>query len=144
MVARRTTLGEIADAAGVSIATVSKVLNNRKDVSTETRRRVEKHLRAAAYRRPGANSPRQHRSSRQIEIVVNGTQRAYAMTVLDGITSSAHMEGFEVVFSRRLAGGGATAGDAEALLASDRVGAIFLTMDASGPEFQTGTTGKSH
>ncbi len=134
MAARRTTLGQIAEATGVSIATVSKVLNNREDVSAETRRRVEKHLRAAAYRRVGASSTRQHRPSRQIEVVLHGPQRAYGMTVLDGILTSAQVEDFEVVISRGLAEPARI--DAAALLASERSGAIFLTMDASGPEFQ--------
>jgi LacI family transcriptional regulator len=142
MKARRTTLSQIADAAGVSIPTVSKVLNNRGDVSAETRRRVEKHLRAAAYRRVGANSTRQHRRSRQIEVVLDGPLKAYGMTVLNGITSSAQMEGFEIMVSRRLGVESVEVDvasvevDASALLASDRAGAIFLTMDASGLEFQ--------
>jgi LacI family transcriptional regulator len=135
MGARRTTLGQIADAAGVSIATVSKVLNNREDVSAETRRRVEKQLRAAAYRRVGASATRQQRPSRQIEVVLHAPQKAYSMTVLDGITSSAQAEGFEIVISRGLEGNPAGV-DASALLASARAGAIFLTMDASGPEFR--------
>jgi LacI family transcriptional regulator len=135
MRARRTTLGQIADAAGVSVATVSKVLNNRDDVSAATRRRVEKHLRASAYRRVGAKSIRQHRPSRQIEVVLDGPLRAYSMTVLDGITSSAQTEGFEIVISRGL-GGGSKGFETSALLASDRAGAIFVTLDAGGPEFQ--------
>jgi len=67
--------------------------------------------------------------------VLDGPPTAYGLTVLDGITSSAQMEGFEIVISRGL-GDGSMAVAASALLASDRVGAIFLTMDASGPEFQ--------
>jgi len=58
------------------------------------------------------------------------------MAVLDGITSSAQTEGFEIVISQGLGGDPATRVDPSALLASDRAGAIFLTMDASGPEFQ--------
>jgi LacI family transcriptional regulator len=131
---RRTTLGQVAEAAGVSIATVSKVLNNRGDVSVETRRRVEKHLRASAYRRVGANAAQPARSSRQIEFMLGGPQNAYAMAVLDGITDSARLEGFEIVYAR--GPGQASPVDAAALLASQRVGAIFLTMDASGPEFK--------
>jgi LacI family transcriptional regulator len=130
---RRTTLAQVADAAGVSIATVSKVLNNRGDVSIETRRRVEKHLRASSYRRVGA--PQVQRPSRQIEVVLGGPQNAYVMAVLDGITSSAQLEGFEIVYSGG-SSGESTGIDAAALLASRRVGAIFLTMDASGPEFR--------
>jgi LacI family transcriptional regulator len=132
---RRTTLGQVADAAGVSIATVSKVLNNRGDVSVETRRRVEKHLRASAYRRVGASSGQPSRPSRQVEVMLGGPQNAYAMAVLDGITTSAPLEGFEIVYARGPLGEPVRV-DAAALLASQRAGAIFITMDASGPEFK--------
>ena len=136
MRARRTTLGQIADAAGVSIATVSKVLNNRGDVSAETRRRVENHLRTADYRRVGVQSTRQRRPSREIEVGLYRPQGPYSMAVLDGITSSAQAEGFEIVISRALGGDTSPRVDPSALLGSERAGAIFLTIDASGPEFQ--------
>ena len=135
MTTRRTTLGQVAEAAEVSIATVSKVLNNRNDVSIETRRRVEKHLRALSYRRVGTTSGPTQPASRQVEVVLGGPQHAYAMAVLDGITSSAAREGFEVVYSRGPKGE-VTVVDSTTLLASHRVGAIFITMDASGPEFE--------
>ena len=133
---RRTTLGQVADAAGVSIATVSKVLNNRGDVSVETRRRVEKHLRASSYRRVGASSAQAQRPSQQIEVVLGGPQNAYAMAVLDGITSSAQLEGFEIVYSPRIEWRTSTESTRRGCWPRSRVGAIFLTMDASGPEFK--------
>jgi LacI family transcriptional regulator len=135
MASRRTTLGQIAEAAGVSVATVSKVLNNRGDVSVDTRRRVEKHLRASSYRRVGTSSAQPQRSSQQIEVMLGGPQNAYAMAVLDGITSSAQLEGFEIVYARGPRGE-STVVDAATLLVSRRVGAIFITMDASGPAFK--------
>ncbi|HWS37503.1 MAG TPA: LacI family DNA-binding transcriptional regulator [Actinoplanes sp.] len=46
----RTTMAEIAAAAGVSPATVSKVWNGRADVGERTRRRVEELLRESGYR----------------------------------------------------------------------------------------------
>ena len=133
---RRTTLGQVADAAGVSIATVSKVLNNRGDVSIETRRRVEKHLRASSYRRVGASSAQARRPSQQIEVMLGGPQNAYAMAVLDGITSSAQLEGFEIVYSRGSSGRVDRRSTRPRCWPLSRVGAIFLTMDASGPEFK--------
>jgi LacI family transcriptional regulator len=135
MKARRTTLGQVADAAGVSVATVSKVLNNRGDVSVETRRRVEKHLRASSYRRVGGSSGPSKSPGRQIEVRLGGPQNAYAMAVLDGITSSAQLEGFDVVYSRG-SGDELIETDATALLDSHRAGVICLTMDAGGPGFK--------
>ena len=47
----RVTLAEIAAEAGVSLATVSKVLNGRTDVSASTRARLEEDLARHGYRR---------------------------------------------------------------------------------------------
>jgi LacI family transcriptional regulator len=46
---RRPTIRDVADRAGVSIATVSRVLNDRADVSVETRERVRQVARAVGY-----------------------------------------------------------------------------------------------
>ena len=135
MTTSRITLSQIAEAAGVSIATVSKVLNDRGEVSMETRRRVQKHLRASSYRRVGGTTTPPQQPTRQIEVVLGGPQLAYAMAVLDGITLSARLEGFEIVYSRGPAGKPALV-DASSLLASHRAGAIFITMDTSGTEFK--------
>src|SRR5215475_1519522 len=45
----RPTIREIAEEAGVSIATVSRVLNGRDDVSAETREQVGRVIRARGY-----------------------------------------------------------------------------------------------
>jgi LacI family transcriptional regulator len=46
---RRPTIRDVADRAGVSIATVSRVLNGRGDVSVETRERVREVARSVGY-----------------------------------------------------------------------------------------------
>jgi LacI family transcriptional regulator len=46
---RRPTIHDVAEQAGVSIATVSRVLNDRGDVSTETRERVREVARSVGY-----------------------------------------------------------------------------------------------
>jgi LacI family transcriptional regulator len=46
---RRPTIRDVAEQAGVSIATVSRVLNDRADVSLETRERVREVARAVGY-----------------------------------------------------------------------------------------------
>ncbi|MGA3058477.1 MAG: LacI family DNA-binding transcriptional regulator [Candidatus Limnocylindrales bacterium] len=48
--ARRLTIAHIARRAGVSVPTVSKVVNGRKDVSAQTRRHVEAVIREQGYR----------------------------------------------------------------------------------------------
>jgi LacI family transcriptional regulator len=124
----RTTLAEIAGAAGVSVATVSKVLNDRADVSSETRRRVQKYLRDSEYRAAGSGSVRPRELGRSIEVVVPVLESPYMMAVLEGVTSSAAAEGFEVVI-----GSIPTSSmiNPRVLLQSDHFGAIFVTVDAS-------------
>jgi LacI family transcriptional regulator len=46
---QRPTIRDVAERAGVSIATVSRVLNDRADVSTQTRERVRDAVRAVGY-----------------------------------------------------------------------------------------------
>jgi len=131
----RTTLAEVAGAAGVSVATVSKVLNDRADVSAETRRRVLKHLRDSAYRPAGSGLAQVRELSRSIEVGVRSLQYAYTITVLDGITASAAANGFEVVLGRILSSDSGMI-NAQALLRSEHAGAIFITADASSPSLK--------
>jgi LacI family transcriptional regulator len=126
----RTTLAEVAGAAGVSVATVSKVLNDRTDVSAETRRRVLKHLKESDYRPVGSDGARPREQSRSIEVVVHKLQTPYLITVLEGIISSAPAEGFEVVIGRILSPDSRQV-DAQTLLRSQHAGAIIITADAS-------------
>jgi LacI family transcriptional regulator len=126
----RITLAEVAGAAGVSVATVSKVLNDRADVSAETRRRVLKQLKDSDYRPVRSDGVRPREQSRSIEVVVHKLQTPYIITVLDGITSSAPAEGFEVVIGRILSPDTRQV-DAQTLLRSQHSGAIFITADAS-------------
>jgi LacI family transcriptional regulator len=131
----RTTLAEIAGAAGVSVATVSKVLNDRADVSAETRRRVQKHLRDSEYRPAGSDGARRREQTRSIELVVPELRNPYIITVLEGITSSARAEGFEVVIGRILSSDSSVI-NPQALLRSEHVGAILITADAASPSLK--------
>jgi LacI family transcriptional regulator len=124
----RTTLAEIAGAAGVSVATVSKVLNDRADVSLETRRRVQRYLRDAEYRPARSDSAPRREPGRSIEVVVPELQSPYIMAVLEGVTSSAAAEGFEVVIGPIPS---SSMLNPRNLLQSDHVGAIFVTADTS-------------
>lgn len=61
MTTSRVTIAEIADRAGVSVPTVSKVLNGRPDVSRQTRLRIEALLAEHDYIRAGARTRRRTR-----------------------------------------------------------------------------------
>jgi LacI family transcriptional regulator len=128
----RPTLAEVALAAGVSVATVSKVLNDRGDVAPDTRRRVQQHLHEAAYR--PVNRP--VRNSGLIEVAFPGWANAYAIGVLEGVHAAAQADGYEVVIGP-LVHNDEVALDLQRLLAADRAGAILITVDASQESIKT-------
>ena len=79
---RRTTLAAIAAEAGVSLPTVSKVVNGRPDVAPATRARVEQLLDQHQYARNGL---RRHRRSGLIDLVLAGLDSPWAMEILRGV-----------------------------------------------------------
>jgi LacI family transcriptional regulator len=126
---QRTTLAEVAQAAGVSVATVSKVLNDHADVAAATRTRVRKMLQESAYQPPGRGGRRPETYKGLIEVVFATWQNAYTTAVLEGVAAEAHAEGFGVVVGQPQ---GRPAGlDANAMRGSGRVGAVFITFDAA-------------
>ncbi|MCL2586462.1 MAG: LacI family DNA-binding transcriptional regulator [Streptosporangiales bacterium] len=79
---RRTTLAAIAAEAGVSLPTVSKVVNGRRDVAPATRARVEQLLHQHNYSRGGM---RRHRRSGLVDLVFNGLDSPWAVEILRGV-----------------------------------------------------------
>jgi DNA-binding LacI/PurR family transcriptional regulator len=88
----------IADAAGVSVPTVSKVLNGRADVAPETRERVERLLAEHGYQRP-AGSRRRARLGELIDLVINELDSAWAVDLVSGVEEVAESVGLSVVVS---------------------------------------------
>ena len=94
---RRATLANVAASAGVSVATVSKVLNGRDDVAPATRALVQDLLhehRYVARRARPAPSP-------AIELFFHGQLNAYHTEVLQGAVEAAVEAGVAVVVSMR-------------------------------------------
>ncbi len=80
--ARPATLASIAAEAGVSLPTVSKVVNGRPDVSPATRARVERLLEEHQYPR---NGQRRARRSGLFDVVFNDLDSPWAVEILRGI-----------------------------------------------------------
>ncbi|WDZ83404.1 LacI family DNA-binding transcriptional regulator [Micromonospora cathayae] len=93
----RATLAEIARAAGVSIPTVSKVLNGRPDVAPGTRQKVQTLLDERGYttRRTARPTPR----AGLIEVVLRDLGNPWAMQIIDGVEDLAYRAGFGVIVS---------------------------------------------
>jgi LacI family transcriptional regulator, xylobiose transport system transcriptional regulator len=81
----KVTLAQIAETAGVSVPTVSKVLNGRQDVSPPTRQRIERLLEAHGYRRTSRAAP----EAPLIEIVFHELDAIWAMELILGVETIA-------------------------------------------------------
>ncbi|MFJ8145781.1 LacI family DNA-binding transcriptional regulator [Streptomyces sp. NPDC096094] len=95
-VGARVTLAEVAKEAGVSLPTVSKVINGRSDVSSATRVKVERLLEVHGYRRRNANPPR----SPLVELVFHELDSVWAMELVRGVESVAKANRATVVLTR--------------------------------------------
>lgn len=91
----RVTLAQVAEQAGVSISTVSKVLNGRQDVSRPTRLKVERLLEAHAYRR----TPRSAWEAPLIEIVFHELDSIWGMELIRGVENVAKANHASVVLT---------------------------------------------
>jgi LacI family transcriptional regulator len=97
--ARRTTLAAVARLAGVSVATVSKVVNGRSDVAPETRSRVQMLLRQHDYVAPVVRRA-ENAAPATIEVQFAGDLRPYVAEALVGIVDAAAASGVSVVVSQ--------------------------------------------
>ena len=121
----RPTLETVAAAAGVSPATVSKVLNDRGDVGAATRLRVQQMLDRYEYvppRRPVA--ARHAEGNLSIELVFTALDSPYSVEILRGVASSP----MDVVVSSASRGPDSPSWSAK-LASSGRSGAIIVTSE---------------
>lgn len=89
------TIAEIAAEVGVSVPTVSKVLNGRKDVSPATRARVEEAIERHQYRRRRRRAP----GPRFIDLAFHELDTAWAVEIIQGVEQVAAEERIAVVLS---------------------------------------------
>jgi DNA-binding LacI/PurR family transcriptional regulator len=94
--AARITITMVAEHAGVSVPTVSKVLNGREDVGLETRRRVEDALTATGYRRRGRHGPER---TGLVNFVISTVDTPWARELLAGAEREAYRLGAGLVLS---------------------------------------------
>lgn len=128
------TLAAVAEAAGVSLPTVSKVLNGRSDVAARTRARVEQALRDAGYV-PRTGS-RNASATRIVDVVFDDLVSPYALEVLRGVTAAGAELGTDVVVSRmpEAAPGGPLSPEdhwTQRLKSNGRAGLIVVTSELS-------------
>ena len=92
-----TTIQDVADVAGVSIATVSRVLNGTAVVNASLRVRVENVMQALHYQpSPAARSLRRNRSN-IIGLLVPDLQNPFFLSLIQGVEDIAHANGYSVI-----------------------------------------------
>lgn len=91
------TISTIAEEVGVSVATVSKVLNGRADVAAETRARVEASLDRHRYRRRRRRHPV---GAGQVDLVFHVFDSEWAMEIIRGVETYLSAAGVQLVLSQ--------------------------------------------
>ncbi|MQS07742.1 LacI family DNA-binding transcriptional regulator [Streptomyces alkaliphilus] len=95
-VERKVTITAIAREAGVSVPTVSRVVNGRSDVAPATRARVEELLQRHGYRRRPPTPPGR---AGLLDLVFNDLDSPWAVEIIRGVEEVAHASGVGTVVS---------------------------------------------
>jgi LacI family transcriptional regulator len=93
----RTTIKEIARMTGVSTQTVSRVINNRPDVSPQTREAVAAAIAETGFQPSAVARSLVHRRSQTLGVVVAGLRYFGVAETLNGITEEAQAAGYGVL-----------------------------------------------
>jgi LacI family transcriptional regulator len=93
------TIADVAREAGVSISTVSKAMNNRRDVSEATRHKVLATIERLDYHYDSAARGLRTKRSMMIGAVVQYLEHDYFQRIISGVESAAFARGYNVVIS---------------------------------------------
>ena len=93
----RATIKEVASAAGVSTQTVSRVINDRPDVSPETRKRVQEIIDSLGYQPSALARSLIRQRSYTLGVVTAGLKYIGPSRTLSGITSAAEEAGYSLM-----------------------------------------------
>ena len=123
----RPTIARIAAQTGVSVPTVSKVINGRSDVSPETRRRVEAAIAENGYRR----SDRSTRRAPLLELIFHELESEWALQIVMGVEQVAREHDLALVLSEMQGRRTPGRGWIEGVLARRSTGVIAVFSDLS-------------
>ena len=91
------TMSDVSIAAGVSTATVSRVINHPEIVDTRTRDKVQAAITALNYRRNEVARGLASQSSRTIGVVVNTFASTYFGRMMEGVSVALREQGFHTI-----------------------------------------------
>lgn len=92
----RVTIYEVAKASGVSLATVSRVINHQGNVTEKTRKKVEETIKRLGYKPSGLAQALATNKSTSIGVVIPRANYVYISSVLNGIAEVAKEKGFAI------------------------------------------------
>lgn len=90
----RVTIYQVAQAAGVSLATVSRVINKQGNVTEETRNKVEATIKRLGYKPSGLAQALATNKTTNIGIIIPSANYVYISNMLSGISEVAKQKGF--------------------------------------------------
>ncbi len=90
------TIKDVAKACGVSIQTVSRVLNNRSDVSTKTREKVQTVIDRMGYQ-PSILARGMRRQSDTLGVIISGLHHKGVATTLNGVARASEERGYTLI-----------------------------------------------
>ena len=93
----RATIREVASVAGVSTQTVSRVINERPDVSPETRQKVQEVIKRLSYQPSALARSLISQRSHTLGVVISGLRHIGPSRTLSGITSAAEEAGYSIL-----------------------------------------------
>lgn len=93
------TMRDVAERAMVSVNTVSKVLNNKSDISKETRERVLKAAKELGYIKNVTASALRNSKTKIVGVVLEDTTNLFFAEVLEGIEAAARKYGYRLLLT---------------------------------------------
>ncbi len=93
---QKVTIKDVARACGVSIQTVSRVLNNRSDVSEATREKVQAIIKQMNYQ-PNFLARGMRKQSNSLGVIISGMRYKGISTTLNGVARASEERGFNLI-----------------------------------------------
>jgi LacI family transcriptional regulator len=128
----QTTMKRIAGELGVSITTVSKVLNNHADISQATRLRVLAKVEQLGYQRNAVARSLTLRRTHTLGIVIPDLMHSFFVEVIAGIEPVASVRGYGLLLCSSSEDAGKERAELEMLRGRQVDGVVLASVNASG------------
>lgn len=128
------TIKDVAAAANVSIATVSRILNNQSGYSEQTKEKVVKVIKEIGFQPSAVARGLVSKKTRTIGVLLPNVTASFSAKLLNGIEESAHENDYSVVVCNTNLNGNRTL-DYLKVLGEKKVDGLIFTSDAVTQEY---------